>query len=81
MNLLDEWTRQAMDALGLDGEMVARDLVLDAAREVAHGVARPAAPLTTYLLGVAVRRGTSAPDAAACLTALAGERQKWASEK
>ena len=59
MNLLDEWTRQAMDALGLDGEMVARDLVLDVAREVAHGVARPAAPLTTYLLGVAVGRGTS----------------------
>jgi hypothetical protein len=28
MNLLDEWTRQAMDALGLDGKMLARDLVL-----------------------------------------------------
>jgi hypothetical protein len=45
-NLLDEWTRQAMDALGLDGEMVARDLVLDVAREMAHSVARPAAQLT-----------------------------------
>jgi hypothetical protein len=76
MNLLDEWTSQAMDALGLDGEMVARELVLDVAREVAHRVARPAAPLTTYLLGVAVGRGTSVPDAVARLTTLAREWQE-----
>jgi hypothetical protein len=79
MNVLDEWTRQAMDALGLDGETAARDLVLDVAREVAHRVARPAAPLTTYLLGVAVGRGISVPDAAARLTTLAREWQEQVS--
>jgi hypothetical protein len=76
MNVLDEWTRQAMDALGLEGELAAHDLVLDVAREVAHGVARPAAPLTTYLLGVAVGGGASLPDAVARLTRLASEWQQ-----
>jgi len=33
--------------------------VLDLARDVAHGVARPAAPLTTFLLGVAVGRSAN----------------------
>lgn len=48
-----------------------RDLILDLARDVAHGVARPGAPLTAYLLGVAVGRGAPARDAAARLTELA----------
>ena len=41
---------------------------------MAHGVARPAAPLTTYLLGVAVGRGADPAQAAARLTALATTR-------
>jgi hypothetical protein len=32
-------------------------LVLDLAREAAHGVARPAAPLTTFLAGYALGAG------------------------
>jgi hypothetical protein len=79
MNTLDEWAHLAIDALVLDGEIVERDLVLDVAREVAHGVARPAAPLTTYLLGVAVGRGASAPEAATRLIKLACEWQHRAS--
>jgi len=79
MSLFEEWTRQVLDELGLDAEMLDRELVLDVAREVAHGVARPTAPLTTYLLGVAVGRGASAPDAAARLTKLAREWQERAS--
>jgi hypothetical protein len=39
---------------------------------VAHGVARPAAPLTAYLLGVAVGGGQPMADAAARLRELAG---------
>lgn len=54
---LDEWIVVVCTALGLSPQDVDRSLVLDLAREAAHGVARPAAPLTTYLAGVAVGRG------------------------
>lgn len=38
-------------------------LVLDLARDAAHGIARPAAPLTTFLVGLAAgRAGGSAED-------------------
>lgn len=59
--------------LGVDPATVddQRDVVLDLAKEVAHQVVRPAAPLTTYLLGVAVGRGADPKQAAAVLTALA----------
>ncbi len=72
MNTLEEWTAAACDALGLDPDALSdRSVVLDVARDAARGVARPSAPLTTFLLGVAVGRGQPLPDAAAKLTALA----------
>lgn len=55
MNTLDEWMRTVSSALGL-GDEVDRDLVLDLARIVAHNVARPAAPLTAFLAGLAAGR-------------------------
>ena len=62
MNALDEWTAAACRALDIDTVDVGdRSVVLDLARDVAHGVLRPAAPLTAYLLGVAVGRGAD-PD-------------------
>lgn len=67
---LDEWTDQVCGALGLDRKLIDQALVLDLARDTAHGVARPAAPLTTYLLGVAVGRGSDPAAAAAVVTAL-----------
>ena len=45
--------------------------MLDLTRDVAHGVARPAAPLTAYLVGVAVGRGLALSDAARRIAALA----------
>src|SRR5690606_8765325 len=71
MNELDAWTEAACRALGLDRTVVDRTMVLDLARDVAHNVLRPGAPLTTYLLGVAVGRGADAGDAAARLADLA----------
>lgn len=56
---LEEWTRQVVKALGLPEELsdaAVRTVVLDLARDVAHGVTRPAAPLTTFLAGVAAGR-------------------------
>lgn len=71
--MLEEWIKAACAELGLDPATVDRDLVLDLARDVAHGVARPAAPLTAYLLGLAVGRGAPARDAAARLSEMAGD--------
>jgi len=69
MSRLDDWLDSVSAELGVGG--VDRDLVLDLARDVAHGIARPAAPLTTYLLGLAVGAGADPVEAAARLTALA----------
>ncbi|MEV6037259.1 NTP transferase domain-containing protein [Nonomuraea sp. NPDC052116] len=71
MNVLNEWTALACEELGIDPATVDRDLILDLTKEVAHGVARPAAPLTAYLLGLAQGAGTAPDDAAAKLITLA----------
>lgn len=70
MVTLEDWTQAVRVALDLDAE-VDEALVLDLAREAAHGVMRPAAPLTTYLLGLAVARGDNPREAAEKLTDLA----------
>lgn len=44
--------------------------VLDLARDSAHEVERVAAPLTTFLVGIAVGRGAALSTAAATATAL-----------
>ncbi|MEV4748472.1 DUF6457 domain-containing protein [Streptosporangium sp. NPDC049248] len=69
--MLTEWTALVCRELGIDPATVDRDEVLDLTKEVAHGVARPAAPLTAYLLGVALGAGAAPPDAVERLTALA----------
>lgn len=69
--MLEDWIDTVCRELGLDREDVDRDLVLDLAKDVAHGVARPAAPLTTYLLGLAVGSGQPAGEAAVKITDLA----------
>jgi len=74
MNSLDDWLVDVCTALGLDRADVDADLVLGLARDVAHGVARPAAPLTAYLLGLAVGRGAPPALAAATITELAASR-------
>ncbi|MGS2644758.1 DUF6457 domain-containing protein [Streptosporangium sp. LJ11] len=71
MNVLTEWTALVCRELGIDPAVMDRDEVLDLTKEVAHGVARPAAPLTAYLLGLAQGAGTAPPDAVERLTTLA----------
>jgi uncharacterized protein DUF6457 len=62
---LDAWIDELAQALDLDAALVDRNAVLDLARDAAHGIARPAAPLTTFLAGLAAgRRGGSADDIA-----------------
>jgi Domain of unknown function (DUF6457) len=69
MSTLEDWIAAVRDELHVDP--VDTDLVLDLARDVAHGVARPAAPLTAYLLGLAVGRGAEPRAAAAAVATLA----------
>ncbi|MQA98233.1 MAG: hypothetical protein GEV11_27850 [Streptosporangiales bacterium] len=76
---MEQWIEMACAELGLETSEVDRDLILDLARDVAHGVARPAAPLTAYLLGLAVGRGAPARDAAARVTTLAEEFKRTSS--
>jgi len=64
---LSGWTEQLCDALGIDLE-VEIDPILDLAHDAAHGVERPAAPLTTFLVGYAAGvRGGSQDDVADCI--------------
>ena len=72
-NLLDAWIDTVRREFGIDAP-IDRNLVLDVARDVAHGVARPAAPITAYLMGLAVANGADPADAAARLSRLAAER-------
>jgi Domain of unknown function (DUF6457) len=81
MSTLEEWTAAVRAGLGLDpGPMSTADTkaVLDLAREAAHAVDRPAAPLTAYLLGVAVGRGLTLPAGSERVRALAA---RWAENK
>ena len=71
MNELDRWVAAAAAELGLKPGEVQSGLVLEVARDVAHQVLRPAAPVTAYLIGVAVGRGTDPDEAAARISALA----------
>jgi hypothetical protein len=72
MTTVDDWAAAVKDALGISDEIDVA-LVLDLAREAAHGVARPAAPVTTYLLGIAVARGGDPEQLTATITELARE--------
>ncbi|TDC60470.1 NTP transferase domain-containing protein [Streptomyces hainanensis] len=77
MSVLDEWLAAVKADLGIDIDVDIKAL-LDAARDAAHNVARPAAPLTTFLVGYAVaQQGISPAEAAARISALA---EQWAAE-
>jgi len=69
---LDEWLAALAEHLGLDANEVPVAALLDVARDVAHNVARPAAPLSTFLVGLAAARngGTSADVQKACADAV-----------
>jgi hypothetical protein len=77
-NVLDDWITELAAALGVDPAALDRNLLLDVARDAAHGVARPAAPLTTFLVGLAagLRGGgkEAVDDAAAIVSRLAAQR-------
>ena len=56
IGVLEDWTEEVCAALGLDADVVDLDLLLDLSRDVAHAVERRAAPVTTFLVGLAAGR-------------------------
>jgi hypothetical protein len=68
---LAAWVEAAGRELGLRPDEVPTQAVLDLARDVAHGVVRPGAPVSAYLMGVAVGRGADPADVAERLGRLA----------
>ncbi len=71
MSELDRWVAAASAELGVPPEDVAVKAVLDVARDVAHNVVRPGAPVTAYLMGLAVGRGADPADVTDRITELA----------
>jgi hypothetical protein len=57
---LHDWIDELMDALEVEGD-IDEGLVLDVARQAAHRVERPAAPISTFLLGFAAGRAGADP--------------------
>jgi molybdopterin-guanine dinucleotide biosynthesis protein A len=62
--MMQPWIDAVCAELNLPGD-VDIDVILDVARVAAHGVERPAAPVTTFLLGAAVAGGMDVNVAAA----------------
>ncbi|MDX3579800.1 MULTISPECIES: NTP transferase domain-containing protein [unclassified Streptomyces] len=79
-HVLDEWISAVKDELGIDLD-VDTGLLLDLARDAAHGVARPAAPLTTFLVGYAAAQAEGGPEAVAdAARKAAALALRWAQE-
>lgn len=75
---LDDWLEALTEHLGIDALDVPIAELLDATRVIAHDVARPAAPLSTFVLGVAVARSGGTPQAVREVAARATElAQEW----
>lgn len=79
-HVLDEWISAVKDELGIDLD-VDTGALLDLARDAAHGVARPAAPLTTFLVGYAAAQAGGGPEAVAeAARKAAALALRWAEE-
>ena len=59
---LDAWASALRTRFGLDGEDLPVGLILDLARDVANGVARPAAPFGAFAAGLVAGRAGGSPD-------------------
>lgn len=69
MNLHD-WIDELCDALDVEIDLD-EALVLDVAKDVAHNVERPAAPISAFLLGFAAARSNGNPEEVERLAAAA----------
>jgi len=76
--MLTDWTAALAAELGID-DPVDVPALLDLARDAAHHVERPAAPVTTFLVGLAAgRAGGTAQDVAAASAIATRLATSWA---
>jgi hypothetical protein len=79
--VLDDWIAAVKTELGIDLDVDVPGL-LDMTREVAHGVARPAAPLTAFLVGYAAATAGGGQEAVAEANRKAAALAvRWAAER
>lgn len=62
MSTMEQWLDEVREELDLDLEIDTAGL-LDLTKDVAHSVARPAAPLTAFLVGYAAAQAGGGADA------------------
>ncbi|MWB99844.1 hypothetical protein GB864_14950 [Agromyces sp. MMS17-SY077] len=62
---LDDWVAHLATELGVDPAAVPIGRILDLTGDVARGVARPAAPVSAFVIGLAVGAGLGDVDALA----------------
>jgi hypothetical protein len=83
--MLDRWLQIAIEeagAEGVDPALLSQDavtLLLNLARDAAHGVARPAAPLATFAAGLALgRAGGGLDELMAAVERVVAAANQWA---
>ena len=77
---LDDWAAALREHFGLNPDDIPVAAVLDLTREVANGVARPAAPLGAFVAGLVAGRTSPDPDAIReALAAVAALAATWES--
>lgn len=59
---LDEWAEALRRLFGLGVDDIPIPVILDLARDVAVGVARPAAPVGAFVAGLVAGRGGGSPE-------------------
>ena len=72
--MFEEWIDELCEMLSIDPNDVDIEGLLDLSRQAAHGIERRAAPVTTYLIGVAVGAGADADEVMAKVTGLLADR-------
>ncbi len=78
---LHDWIDELCDALEVDAE-IDEGLILDLARDAAHAVERPAAPVTTFLVGYAAAlRGGNPADVEELAARAQALAEKWGGEE
>lgn len=78
---IDGWITALSQALQIDSTVVDVQALLDVARDAAHGVTRPAAPLSTFLIGFAAASNGGGPEAVAQACDVAAElAAQWPSQ-
>lgn len=78
MSTMSDWIDEVCGELGIElaDQQGTITLVLDLTSDVAHGVARPAAPVTAFLVGLAAGRSDRPEQVVAELADILGERAK-----